>query len=367
MNSKVTLSEIPQVEPRIEEILSHLDSSLLDLESESPEPKSSEWIDKNIKKSLSQWNYTSEKRIFWPASAVCQTIPPGLYKTNYSNDIGYHLQKMDIRMDDFLDLPGMVCNDVIEEIKKFWTPEIKQNLLKRGFIYKRGILLYGEPGSGKSASIQRLIGMLIDKGGIAIYGDSAEKMISCLHMIRHIEPTRPIITVLEDFEILTQRTHQENLWLSLLDGEAQIDNIVFLATTNYVEELDKRFTDRPSRFDKVVAVKMPGPEARAVYLKNKEPDMTTEEIIDWVNKTQGFSLAHLKELIVSVKCFGNSMEESVDHLHKMRERNFSNTSLSKEHIVSNFGFMDNDDKSEVILSEENIEKLFEKYIIKKPA
>lgn len=110
----------------------------------------------------------------------------------------------------------------------------------------------------------------------------------------------------------------------MLDGEAQVDNVVFLATTNYIEKLDKRFTDRPSRFDVVVSVPMPSATIRATYLRLKETGMELAEIKRWVNQTKGFSIAHLKELIISVKVLGKSFDHEVERLREMMKRSFSN-------------------------------------------
>ena len=43
----------------------------------------------------------------------------------------------------------------------------------------------------------------------------------------------------------------------------------------------------------------------------------------WVSATDGFSIAHLKEVIVSVECLGNTLSGAVARLREMMERNFS--------------------------------------------
>ena len=62
--------------------------------------------------------------------------------------------------------------------------------------------------------------------------------------------------------------YAESEYLSLLDGENQIGNVVYVATTNYPEKLDKRFTDRPSRFDVVQKISMPNEDGKKIlYIK----------------------------------------------------------------------------------------------------
>jgi hypothetical protein len=83
----------------------------------------------------------------------------------------------------------------------------------------------------------------------------------CLQMLRAVEPERQVVGILEDVDALIER-YGESEYLSLLDGEAQVDNVVYVATTNYPERLDARIVDRPSRFDTIRYIGMPSAGAR---------------------------------------------------------------------------------------------------------
>lgn len=235
-----------------------------------------------------------------------------------------------IETDALIQLPDMVCNEVIDQIKLFWSDKVKNALEQRGFMHKRGIMMYGEPGSGKTCTIQMLVHMLIENGGIAIYAEDPAVLSNCLQLLRRIEADRPVIVILEDFDTLTDRDRRENNWLAVLDGEAQIKNVVFLAITNYIEQLDKRFVDRPSRFDIIMPVPMPTARARAAFIRYKEPSLTDDELFEWVEASAGFSIAHVKEMIISVLCFGKTLEETVQRLNTQRARDFSNSKLESE-------------------------------------
>jgi hypothetical protein len=279
-----------------------------------------------LDKSSNQWTSTPDDSLFWSTNNVRQILPPGLYKCITTEKTGYSFQKMLVSTDDLITVPDTASSKVIGEIEKFWT--LKKEFKARGFLHKRGVLMYGEPGSGKTASIQLLVQQITIDGGIAIYADDPHVLTGCLQMLRRLEPTRRVIVILEDFETLTDRQGRENEWLSVLDGESQIDDVVFLATTNYIESLDKRFTDRPSRFDIVVPVPMPGAQARAAYIMNKEKSLTPEEVKDWTERSRGFSFAHLKEMIIAVKCLGNGLDATVDRLRDMQRRKASSTDLA---------------------------------------
>lgn len=279
---------------------------------------------KNVEKTATQWCTDGSGNVFWASGPVQPLIPPGLYRVQVSDRLGTHFIKQIISTDKLIELDDSESLQIIAEIEKFWLPETKQAFLKRGMIHKRGILMSGDPGSGKTSTIQLLVSRLVLAGGIAIYPHQHPKITAeGLQLVRRIEPERPIIMILEDFETLIQRDDNENEWLAILDGESQVGNIVFLATTNYVERLDKRFVDRPSRFDSIRDVGMPSKKIRAQYLKEREPDMTEKEVNDFLEVSDGLSIAHLKEIILSVRVFGYSLDDTKKRMDKMRERDMT--------------------------------------------
>jgi len=135
---------------------------------------------------------------------------------------------------------------------------------------------------------------------------------------------------MEDIDAIIER-HGESSLLAMLDGELQIDNVVFVATTNYPERLDKRLVNRPSRFDEIIEIGMPNDACRAVYLEHKNPRLSgTDELEQWVKRTQDFSVAHLKELIVAVECLGKGLDESIERLRTMIEVRVSSEDNNKQ-------------------------------------
>ena len=262
--------------------------------------------------------WAANDNVFWASKQSYDRLPSGLYRCGVSPNIGSFLSHQKIDTDSLIRLPDSESEAILMEIEKFHG--MKSEFDKRGFLHKRGVLLWGPPGSGKTSTVNLLTEMVVkDRGGIGVLIDQPQTAASCLQMIRRVEPERPIIALLEDLDALVER-HGENEFLALLDGESQVDNIVYVATTNYPERLDRRFVDRPSRFDTVRYISMPSAQARRVYLKAKEPSLSDLELGRFVAETDGLSIAHLRELIILTQCFGQSLAEAVKRLDKFRHK-----------------------------------------------
>lgn len=264
------------------------------------------------KPSTGRRSWAESDGTFWAVQKASPIIPCGVYRMGVSQQMGPYFQLQKNDTDTLMALPDSESEKVLEEIKLFKT--LKPAFEKHGFLYKRGILLWGPPGSGKTSTLQQLIRLLVDEhNSIAVLVDHPLMATQCLQTLRAIEPERQIIAIMEDIDALTEK-FGESEYLALLDGESQVNNIVFVATTNYPERLDKRFTDRPSRFDTVRYVGMPSAAARHAYLHAKIGDRP--ELDTMVSGSDGFSIAHLRELIILTQCFGRDLDDALGRLRK---------------------------------------------------
>lgn len=275
-----------------------------------------------------RWSVSADHNFYWAANTTTDAVAAGLYEPVEIPNRGIGLARKNISRDGLVLLPDNIHMSVYQEITNFWG--LKDKFTQFHLLHKRGILLWGDPGSGKTSLVQFLIQDIINRGGVAIYsGQNIGYLIEALHLLRKIEPNRPIVLIAEDFETLVENRQAENAWLALLDGEMQIDNIVTIATTNYPEKIDKRFMDRPSRFDIVIPISMPGDNARKAYIQNKIPDIDEETLKKWVILTKGFGVAHIKETIIGVYVFGHTLENVVKRLKIMQDRS-SNSSKARD-------------------------------------
>jgi len=270
------------------------------------------------------WSQLKDEE-FAPAYVTTPQVPAGIYEIVWNHSLqSYTLKKQPFKTDELYHLPSPEITDILKDIDSFWN---RVDVYKKyNFIHKRGILMYGEPGCGKSGIIQLLSKLIMDKNGIVINikdEEDVESFTKFIPTFRRIEPNRPLVVILEDVDsIAGESRSQTSRLLNILDGVKQIENVVYIATTNYPEKLEERISNRPSRFDRRYRVELPNKEIREAYIKHKlnDDDLSKININDWIKRTEGMSLSHLKEVVISTVVMGRSFEETIENLEGLKKR-----------------------------------------------
>ena len=279
--------------------------------------------------SLVQWAVCGP-HTYKPVSSTFPKLQSGVYSIAVSQYHGIIYQRKNICVDDLLRFPDSVSDKILAEITTFWGKGKK--FQEHGFLHRRGYLLHGPAGSGKTCLVQQIIADIVNADGLvfqctnhpAVFNDG-------LSQFRKVEPHRPVVCLFEDIDAIVEE-HGEDEILTLLDGENQIDRVLNIATTNYPEKLDKRLVARPRRFDRVLEIGMPSPAVRKMYFE-KKLNISGMEIDKWVASSDGFSFAACAELVISVCCFEKKFEEAVGTLKEMMNANLNSSKYDRESSV----------------------------------
>jgi hypothetical protein len=284
---------------------------------------------KNDSANPTQWT-TSGPDTFVAVPPTISKLVPGVYTMEpVRGSIHFHRRKIEV--DDLLKFPNSQADKIMSEISSFWK---KGKLFKEyGFLHRRGYLLYGPQGSGKTVLVQQVVADIVKDGGIAFICENPCILESGLEEFRSIEKNRPVVCLFEDIDA-TVAKYGEDALLSLLDGETQINRVLNVATTNYPEKLDPRIVARPRRFDRILWIGMPTNEVRRMYFE-KKLNIKTNELDKWVNSTDEFSFAACAELVISVKCLGIEFEKAIDILRRLMTAKVSSTDFEEKIGFSN--------------------------------
>lgn len=233
------------------------------------------------------------------------------------------------------ELPELQNQYILSVIRNFWKRKQDykdgNEYISGGQTHKAGVLLYGPPGSGKTSSIKLLSKSLVEDQGLVFYvSRNVGVAAKFLEEFFKVEKDRNILVIIEDIDAIINEEGDHQL-LQMLDSNTAIDNVVFLATTNYPDRLSPRFYDRPGRFSYVVEIDYPTAEARKAYLEavlKKHDDV--ERI---VSMTEGFTIDHLTALLNQVYREGQDLETVVRRLQNFWDKPPVNTENKKKRKI----------------------------------
>lgn len=236
-----------------------------------------------------------------------KTVPPGIYELQIDQARNLYLCPTAVSTDEIIPLTDSTSKLLIDDVKAFFTPEVKARFKEMGFVYKRGQLIHGKPGTGKTATIHQLSEFVTSIGGIVILNPSPTHFATIAKQIKDIQPDLLFLVVWEDFEKMCDNA----AFLSLLDGQDSVDNTVFVATTNYIDRVPPRLTNRRSRFALVKEIKALPDAVREHFLRAKLKGEELNNITKWMKGTEGMVIDQIKDLIQSVYCLNIGFEEAV--------------------------------------------------------
>lgn len=184
---------------------------------------------------------------------------------------------------------------------------------KNNLAYKRGILLYGPPGNGKTSAVKNILKSHEDKYCIIVDCSKGFDYDYGSFLKKTTKDGKKII-VLEDIDAIGE--YDKSAFLNFLDGISSPENMFIIATTNHLDKLDVAITHRPSRFDKVYPIDYPSMECRKRILKKYFKKMDKELLNKCAEKTENFSGAYLKEVFIQSKIENVSPIEAIENIEK---------------------------------------------------
>jgi len=201
-------------------------------------------------------------------------------------------------------LPPQLKRELREDFRRFFVS--REVYRKYGIPWKRGVLLIGPPGNGKTHAIKALVNEL-KLPCLYVKSFKAERGAEQSNMRKVFARARrsaPCLVALEDLDALIEDENRAFL-LNELDGFAANEGVVVIASTNHPEKLDPAILDRPSRFDRKYHFALPALPERLAYVKHWnqklqiEMRLTEAEGVAVAECTDRFSFAYLKELFLS--------------------------------------------------------------------
>ncbi|MDX6230172.1 MAG: cell division protease FtsH [Frankiales bacterium] len=179
----------------------------------------------------------------------------------------------------------------------------RQRLLDSGQHLKRGLLLHGAPGTGKTHTIRYLMSRLPEVTVVILTGEALHLVGAACAIARSLAPA---IVVIEDVDLIAEdrgmHPGQHPMLFQLLnemDGLAEDVDVTFILTTNRADLLEPALAARPGRVDQAVAFALPDADARRRLLELYRGNLTLEldDADPVIERTEGVTASFLKELL----------------------------------------------------------------------
>ncbi|MCR3749883.1 AAA family ATPase [Lentzea californiensis] len=217
------------------------------------------------------------------------------------NQLLTFLPRPSLRPEDVV-LPEGVLDAIERHVVR--TAEQSARLRAHGQHLKRGLLLHGPPGTGKTHTIRYLMGRLESTTVIVLSGIAMFKLLKvATSMARKLAPS---VVVVEDVDLIAEdRRHTEfgnpALFelLNEMDGVGSEADVTFVLTTNRVDVMEQALAQRPGRIDLATHVPLPDAEARErllrLYASRTDLDLPDASAI--VAASEGVTASFVKELV----------------------------------------------------------------------
>lgn len=174
-----------------------------------------------------------------------------------------------------------------------------------GMPVRKGVLLHGEPGTGKTRTIQYIASALKDTTTFLVTAEQVGHLRACIALARMIQPA---IVVIEDVDLIAEdrngvydpRTQSLlNCLLNEMDGLQEDAEILFILTTNRPQVLEQALAARPGRIDQAIEFPLPDDACRSalVRLYAGKLEISEEALAEIVRRTRGVTASFIKELM----------------------------------------------------------------------
>jgi chaperone BCS1 len=185
--------------------------------------------------------------------------------------------------------------------------------------FRRGYLLYGPPGNGKTSAVRAMLsGQGITGYTINLFkqGLNDDDLTS---LFQTAALSAPAIIVLEDIDRYFDQKQEDGPeakvslqhLLNCLDGATTQDGVIVVATANNPQTLDPAILRRPGRFDRVVGFANPTKDLRVRYFQKLCADMDSASIDACADAGDGFSFAQLQESYILAGQFAFDEQRSI--------------------------------------------------------
>jgi hypothetical protein len=214
--------------------------------------------------------------------------------------VGVEVQNLPPVGRDQIVFPTGVLERIERHTKTF--SEHSESLRASGRHLKRGLLLHGAPGTGKTLTVMYLSSLMPERTVLLLTGNALGAVGAACDMARELAPA---MLVIEDVDLVAedrmrgQPTTVLFELLNQLDGLNEDVDIIFVLTTNRPEIIEPALASRPGRIDLAVDMPLPdeGGRSRLLDLYGHGLQLELDDRARFIAATDGVTPAFIREAL----------------------------------------------------------------------
>jgi SpoVK/Ycf46/Vps4 family AAA+-type ATPase len=268
---------------------------------------------------------------------------------------------------EFLKLDNISWDDVIleDEVKDVIKANIEEmfdlctDLKKHGISVKRGIILHGEPGTGKT-KICKCLAKDTKYSVLYVLPSDIRTPNSISYICEMAQDLAPCLLIIEDIDWIAQDRAGGMApfvmeLMNKIDGLETFGDIITLGTTNALSDLENAVKNRPGRFDRLINIGLPSFKSiKKMLLRFTKNHIINNDIdIDKIARAcERLSGAHVFDLCNTTAVYavkdksyeGEKLllknEHFLKSINEIKNKNYSSY-LEMQSKGSSFGFSNN--------------------------
>ncbi len=230
-----------------------------------------------------------------------------LTTAGFAHDLHVEFHTLPTITRDKIILPEGLLNRI--ERQSVDATKYKEAMLAAKRRLKRGLLLHGAPGTGKTLTAMYLASQLSDRTVLLVTGRGQGMIEQSCAMARTLQPA---IIIIEDVDLIAEeRTSKLGCTpllfelLNQMDGLDDDADILFLLTTNRPDILEPALAARPGRIDQAFEVPLPDAACRRKLFELYSDGLTlnVKDLQPFIKRTEGASAAFINELMRKAALF----------------------------------------------------------------
>jgi hypothetical protein len=216
--------------------------------------------------------------------------------------------------------------------------QLTEQLLKARRHLKRGLLLHGNPGTGKTLTGMYLAGQMPNRTVLLLTGQSLALIEKTCQIARMLQPS---LVIFEDVDLVAEKRDQLQpnpllfVLLNAMDGLNDDADVLFLLTTNRPEALETALASRPGRIDQAFEFPLPDRLCRRRLFEwyGHGLDLRLENLEHFINRTEGASAAFIRELLRKATLFAADESSEVTLEDRHLEEALQELSIGKSELT----------------------------------